>query len=78
MADRIGGGGDFQRGTQVDARVSGLLARRDIDRTEGGRSIGTRIRQKIPTMADLEKLMVNGVLMLPSRYIRGFFLDVLV
>lgn len=35
-------------------------------------------RPRIPTMAQLAKLLVNGILVLPRNYRRGMFLDILV
>ena len=34
-------------------------------------------RERIPTMAQLAALVVNGVLRLPRNYHRGMFLDIL-
>jgi hypothetical protein len=37
-----------------------------------------RHRDRIPTMAQLESLFKEGFLVLPLRYFRGYFLDMLV
>jgi hypothetical protein len=36
-----------------------------------------RWRERIPTRAQLEALIQNGRLVLPMRYFRGYFLDLL-
>lgn len=35
-------------------------------------------RPRIPTLAQLAALLVNGILVLPRNYRRGMFLDILV
>lgn len=37
-----------------------------------------RLRDRIPTRAQLEALIATGRLLLPPRYVRGYFLDLLI
>jgi hypothetical protein len=73
------------------ASLSGSSVRRDayVDRPPQGGGSGPLARalranqapvhkNRIPTIRELLALVVNGALILPQRYFRGMFLDVVV
>lgn len=72
MSDnRIRGFG--QSPSPTDTRYAGP----PVDMTERPEPVKPRrFRDRLPTRAQLEALLQNGVLVLPARYFRGYFLDV--
>lgn len=60
---------------QIDPRIGGLRTPSPADVEKPGSR--KRLRDRIPTMAQLEALIQDGRLILPVRYFRGYFLDVL-
>lgn len=72
MSDRIRGPG--QGTTPTDTRYGGPA----VDFVERPEPVkARRFRDRLPTRAQLEALLQNGRLVLPARYFRGYFLDVL-
>jgi hypothetical protein len=59
-----------------DVRIGGATI--PADSVERPQRPARRHRDRIPTMAQLQALLQNGILVLPARYFRGFFLDLLV
>jgi hypothetical protein len=73
LNDKIRG---FGQGTApADARYAGLTPAEGAERPEPIKQ--RRFRDRLPTRAQLEALIQNGHLVLPMRYFRGYFLDVL-
>jgi hypothetical protein len=72
MFERVRGG--IGESPPHDPRVGGLRGRRELDPgLPGGPPRG--FRSRLPSLADLEALVRDGRLMLPLRYVRGYFLD---
>ncbi len=59
-----------------EGRIGESMPRRDVERPAPAPR--TRLRDRIPTLQQLQSLIRDGRLMLPPRYFRGFFLDMLV
>lgn len=58
-----------------DVRIGGnAIPTEGVERPRPAR----RHRDRMPTLAQLQALLQNGILVLPARYFRGFFLDLLV
>jgi hypothetical protein len=72
------------RPTQSGLQGPGGLFAPPTRPTDAGREIVAptgapkRWRERMPTRAQLEALLHNGRLILPMRYIRGYFLDLFV
>jgi hypothetical protein len=74
MADKIRTA--VERGTMFDSRVGTMRNPNEVERVEpNGRR---RLRDRIPTIAQLEALLRDGLLVLPARYFRGTYLDIMV
>lgn len=58
----------------IEGRIGGMRQPGEVQKPEPRR----RLRDKIPTLEQLKALIVNGKLILPARYFRGYFLDMLV
>lgn len=70
---------DYLRGASsdgvpsYDGRIGGFA-----DRVQPSPKTARRHRDRIPSLTQLESLIKDGVLVLPARYFRGFFLDMIV
>lgn len=58
----------------IEGRIGGMRQPGDVQKPESR----SRLKDKIPSLEQLKALIVNGRLILPARYFRGYFLDMLV
>jgi hypothetical protein len=65
-------------GPLLGGLVRAFRPRRGSDSEEVFRLRGGSDRDRLPTDAQLRDLIQGGVLVLPPRYIIGFFLDLLI
>lgn len=75
MAERIQGP-ITDRGLQLDTRVGGLRTPEKAEKINDRDR--RRWRPKIPTMEELQAIFIDGQILLPLRYFRGHYLDILV
>lgn len=75
MAERIQGP-VTDRGLQLDTRVGGLRTPEKVEKTNERDK--RRWRPKIPTLEELQSIFIDGQILLPLRYFRGHYLDILV
>lgn len=75
MAERIQGP-VTERGLQLDTRVGGLRTPEKVEKANERDK--RRWRPKIPTLEELQSIFIDGQILLPLRYFRGHYLDILV
>jgi hypothetical protein len=73
---------DVGFGRSVPPLLGGLLrafrSRRSADAPDGEFQITRGAKDRVPNDAQLSALIKDGMLVLPPRYIVGFFLDMLI